>query len=86
MVFFGLGIVALLYVWRRTVIAARGSHVSPDCTSARSSHAHQLIEQIEGAEWMAKRSGAMLLPRASTSLQEDARQRLRGLRDKAGQP
>lgn len=74
LVFFGLGIVALMYAWRRTIYLSRGRWASPDCTAARLSQAHLQIEQISGEEWMAKRASSLLIPRNATGLDQPAAQ------------
>jgi hypothetical protein len=61
---FCLGVAALFFVYRRSVTLLRRSDSSKDtCLKARLSEAHRKIEQINGADWVARHRAALRIPR-----------------------
>ncbi|MBN2081361.1 hypothetical protein JW859_04045 [bacterium] len=70
---FGIGLIALLWVFRRTIIIRRRQMRDDRVNAKRSSdEAHQLIKEIDARDWKAKYDRSIKLPRCS---KPDAAQR-----------
>lgn len=67
---FGIGIVALLWVFRRTVARLARLKRDPDEQSyrVRSRSAGLLIDEISAREWLKKDRAALQIPRAGVEL------------------
>jgi len=65
---FCLGVAALFFVYRRSVTLLRRSDSSKDtCLKARLSEAHRKIEQIDGADWLARHRAALRFSRSGAA-------------------
>ena len=64
---FCLGVAALFFVYRRSVALLRRTDSSDDqCLKARLNEAHRKIEQIDGADWLARHRSALRFSRSGS--------------------
>jgi hypothetical protein len=78
MIAFGVGIAALLWVFRRTLLRARLLNHDPDEQSyaLRKRSAGLAIDDISAREWLQTYRRALLIPRAGNGLTPDQQAQL----------